>query len=127
MIGQSLSSYAFVPREYAAESLVAHNFAFAGRTKLRTQNLVPDVLSLMRSLVVVIRHPFLIDIVELIKAKAKDNGKRQQTVSEPHDESLRDATAKQGTTLGNLVKSLPVAGALKPPQGICNPLICIKL
>src|SRR6056297_3342359 len=70
MIGQSLSC-AFVPREYAAESFFAHNFAFADGRKIGAQNIVPDIFSLMRSLAVVVRHPFSVDVVELIKAQAK--------------------------------------------------------
>jgi hypothetical protein len=72
MIGQSLSNYAFVPREYAAESFFAHDFAFADGRKIGAQNIVPDIFSLMRSLVVVVRHPSPVDVVELINAQAKE-------------------------------------------------------
>ena len=69
------------------------------RAQLGAQNLVADIFSLMRSIVVVVvRHPFPVDVVELINAQAKDNGLRQQTVSEPNGESRRDATAKQSAT-----------------------------
>jgi len=71
-------SCAFVPREYAAEALVPHDFAFACGREVGTQNLIPDLFSLMRSVMIIVCQPLPVDLVELIKAQAKENGLRSK-------------------------------------------------
>lgn len=51
---------------------MAHDFAFACRREIGAKNLVADVFSLMRAVRVVVRHPFSIDVIKLIKAQAKE-------------------------------------------------------
>jgi hypothetical protein len=75
-MSEMLRRLSFVPREYTAQSFFAHDLTFTGRRKVGAQDLVPDVYALIRWLVVIVRQPFTVDVVELTKVQAKDNGLR---------------------------------------------------
>lgn len=64
-----LRSGAVVPRDNAAEPLFSLDLTFVSRLEIRTKNLVSDIYSLMRSFVIVIRQPFMIDMIKMIQAK----------------------------------------------------------
>ena len=61
-----------VPRNDSAQALLPLDFTFSCWRKTWAKNLVPDVRSLMRSLLVVVRQPFPVDVIELIQTHAKE-------------------------------------------------------
>jgi len=67
-----LRSFAVIPRNDSAEALFSLNDAFVGRLEIRTKNFVPDIYSLMRPFVVVIRQPFMVDMIKMIQAKTNE-------------------------------------------------------
>ena len=69
-VGAMLRSGAVIVRDDSAESCLSPNLAFVGRREIRTKNFVPDIFSLMRSMVVIIFQPFTVYVVQLIHAEA---------------------------------------------------------
>ena len=65
LAGEKLSSFSIVIRDYSAKPLFSLYHAFVGRLEIRTKNLVSDIDSLMRAFVVVIREPFMVDMIKL--------------------------------------------------------------
>ncbi|VGO14048.1 hypothetical protein PDESU_02605 [Pontiella desulfatans] len=49
-----LSGFSVIPRDYAAESFFAFNFAGRSRSEICIQDFVSDVCSLMRSMVIIV-------------------------------------------------------------------------
>ena len=63
-------SIAVIPRNDATQPLFPLNLAPVRRCEVRPKNLVPDIRSLMGSLLVVVRQPFPVDVIKLVKAHA---------------------------------------------------------
>ncbi len=63
-------SCAVVPRNDSAQSFFSPDFAFGSGRKIWPKNLVPDVFSLMRPVFVIVRQPFAVNVIQLIKAYA---------------------------------------------------------
>jgi hypothetical protein len=70
--GTGLSGVAVVVRNDSAQTLFPFNIALGRRSEIRPKNLVPDVRSLVRSLLMVVRQPLPVDVVKLVKAHAKE-------------------------------------------------------
>lgn len=68
LCGASLRS--IVPRNDSAESLLAFDLALVRGLEIRSKNLVSNIFSLMRSVVVIVFQPFATDIVQLIHTEA---------------------------------------------------------
>jgi hypothetical protein len=64
-----LCSVAVVPRDDSAESLFPFDFALIGRPEINIKNVVINVNSLMRSLVVVVLQPFAVDVIKMIQTE----------------------------------------------------------
>ena len=68
--GLASGSFAGVPRNNSAESLFPFDFSFSVRRKIWMENLIPDVCSLMRSLLVIVSQPFTVYGFQLIQTHA---------------------------------------------------------
>lgn len=68
--GAGLGSFAIVVRNDSAQSLFPLDLTFGCWREIRSKYLIPDICSLMRPLVIIVRQPFPVDVVELIQAKA---------------------------------------------------------
>ena len=60
-----LRSSAIVPRDDSAQALFPFDYAFIRWCKIGAKNFVSDIHSLMRAFVVVIRQPFMVDMIKL--------------------------------------------------------------
>jgi hypothetical protein len=58
LAGMQLRSVAIVVRNDSAQSLFPFDFARFSRSEINIENVVPDISSLMRSLMVVVAQPF---------------------------------------------------------------------
>jgi len=72
LAGVQLGSVAVIPRNDSAQPLFPFNLALVRRFEIRTENLVPDIHSLMRALVIIVRKPLAVDVIKLIQAYAKE-------------------------------------------------------
>lgn len=72
MVGTELCRVAVVPRDDSAEALFPLYLALVRGLKIWSKNLVPDIYSLMRAFVVVIRQPFMVDMIKMIQAKTNE-------------------------------------------------------
>ena len=67
-----LRSCAVIVRDDSAEALFPLYLALVRGLKIWSKNLVPDIYSLMRAFVVVIRQPFMVDMIKMIQAKTNE-------------------------------------------------------
>ena len=72
LAGVQLRSVAVVPRNDSAQPLFSLNLALVGRLEILAKNPVTNIHSLMRSLIIIVCKPLPVDIVELLKAYAKE-------------------------------------------------------
>ncbi len=63
-------SFAVVPRNDSAQTLSLFDLAFIGRREVGAKNLVPNIHTLMRSLIMVVRQPLVVDVIKLPQAYA---------------------------------------------------------
>jgi len=68
LAGTELSGGAIVVRNDSTQSLFPLDFAFVFGREIRLKNLVVDIHSLMRALIMIVRQPLAVDVVELIQA-----------------------------------------------------------
>lgn len=71
-VGAGLSGISVVVRNDSAQPLFPLNLALGRRSEIRPKNLVPDVRSLVRSLLMIVRQPLPVDVVKLVKTHAKE-------------------------------------------------------
>lgn len=76
LAGMGLGCVAVIPRNDSAQTLFPLDLAFGCRRKAWSENLVPNIRTLMRAFVVVVRQPFAVDMVELFQ---RDTDKVVQT------------------------------------------------
>ena len=69
--GTDLCGVAVVVGNYSAEPLFPFDFAFGSRRETGAKNLVPNIQTLMRAMVVVVRKPLAINVVQLVFAEAE--------------------------------------------------------
>lgn len=67
-VGVELCSFPVVPGNDSAQPLFPLNLTFVRRLEIRSQNLVANVHSLMRALVIIVRQPLSVDVVKLVEA-----------------------------------------------------------
>ncbi len=67
LAGAGLSCIAAIPRDDATQPLLPFYFALGSRRKVWAENLVPNICTLMRAFVIVIRQPFAVYMVELFQ------------------------------------------------------------
>ena len=72
MAGTELCRVAVVPRDDSAQPLFPLDFAFVCGREVGAKSLVSDIHSLMRAFVVVIRQPFMVDMIKMIQAKTNE-------------------------------------------------------
>ena len=72
LVGVQLRSVAIVPRNDSAQPLLSLDLALVRGLEIWTENLVANINSLMRALVIVVRNPLAVDVVKLVKAYAKE-------------------------------------------------------
>lgn len=72
IIGAESGSFAVIPRKDSAQPLLPLNLALVCGLEIRAKNLVPDILSLMRAFIIVIRQPFAIDVIQVIQTKTNE-------------------------------------------------------
>ena len=70
-VGTGLRGVAVVVRNNSAELFFPFDFAFGRRCEIRSKHLVSDIHALMRTMVVIVRQPFAIDVVQLLHAEAE--------------------------------------------------------
>ncbi len=68
--GAGLCGISVIPRNDSAQPLFPLDLTPVRGLEVWTKNLVPDIRTLMRSLIVVVRQPLPVDVVELVKAHA---------------------------------------------------------
>ena len=68
--GAGLSCIAVIPRDDATQPLLPFYFALGSRRKVWAENLVPNICTLMRTFVMVVRQPFAVDMIELFQRYA---------------------------------------------------------
>ena len=118
LVGTELGSLAVIPRNDSAESLFPFNFAFSCRRKIWTENFISDVRSLMRSLLVVVRQPFTVYVIQLIQAHADkmvqafslDLADKALAVSVCHRRAHRSSNTSDILTFPKCPKPLAVFG-----------------
>ncbi len=66
-----LSGVTVIVGNDSAQPLFPLNFALSRWAEIGAKNLVPDIGALMRSLLIIVREPFPVDVVKLVKAHAE--------------------------------------------------------
>lgn len=58
---------AVVPRDNDAEPLFPLDLTFVSRLEIRRKNFISDIYSLMRAFVIVIRQPFMVNMIKTLQ------------------------------------------------------------
>ena len=71
VVGAGLCSVAVVVRDNSTEPFFPFDFAVRCRREIGSKNLVSNIHTLMRSMVVIVRKPFAVNVIELLHAEAE--------------------------------------------------------